>query len=188
MQHVDGVLPHILTLFAMMAVAGPAAAIPLKGIPPEVDKDSEHVFEPVRAAAARQARNEEVPLGSLSLAQGHAATSPPAPAPTPVPSPDLVVSQHGSDLLGLEVRTFIPDLASQLGMRTHQGVVVVTVQNGSPAERVGFRSGDVILEVNGELTRNVDEFERAVRSITKGNRVLIMVRRGERLQYVALEP
>ena len=38
------------------------------------------------------------------------------------------------------------------------GVAVVSVEKGSPAEKAGLKKGDIIFEIDGEHTSNIAEF------------------------------
>jgi serine protease Do len=51
---------------------------------------------------------------------------------------------------GLEIQTVDSRVARFFGMDKAEGVIVSDVKRGSPAERAGFKVGDIILEVNGE--------------------------------------
>ena len=51
---------------------------------------------------------------------------------------------------GLEIQTVDANVARYFGLDKAEGVIVSDVKRGSPAERAGFRVGDIILEANGE--------------------------------------
>jgi len=51
---------------------------------------------------------------------------------------------------GLEVQDVDARVARYFGLDRAEGVIVSDVRRGSPAERSGFKNGDIILEVNGE--------------------------------------
>ena len=67
---------------------------------------------------------------------------------------------------------------------SEQGVVVTQVEPGSSAEEAGMRRGDVILEANQTPVANVAEFRKAVGD---GDKVLLVVRRGEATIFVAVK-
>lgn len=69
------------------------------------------------------------------------------------------------------------------------GVVVESVQPGSPAAEAGLQPGDLVLELGGRPTPGVREFEAAARQqVSSGRAVLVRVERGGRSLFLALEP
>ena len=75
--------------------------------------------------------------------------------------------------------------ASQLaGERLH----VSAVEPGGPAEAAGIQRGDVIQEVNHEVVKNLDEYQKAAHKIKKEElAVLLLSRQGNNL-FVAVNP
>jgi serine protease Do len=63
-------------------------------------------------------------------------------------------------------------------------VVVTNVDAASAAYEAGLRRGDVIQSVNRKPVTTVSEFEAAV---GKGQTVLLLVNRGGRTQFIAIE-
>ena len=57
-----------------------------------------------------------------------------------------------------------------------KGVLVLDVKDGSQADKMGFRRGDIIVQVNSSLVKNISEYENAVRKSKKG---IIYVQRGD---------
>jgi serine protease Do len=57
---------------------------------------------------------------------------------------------------GLEIQTIDRRIAKYFGLDRAEGVIVSDVKRGSPAEKVGFRIGDIIVELNGEKITNED--------------------------------
>src|SRR5258706_9515 len=89
--------------------------------------------------------------------------------------------------LGLRVQRITPEAARRLGLSSAKGVLVVEVQPGSPAELVGIEPADVIREVNQRPVSNIKEFERATRLGRRGDRILLLVQRGDNAVFFAVK-
>jgi serine protease Do len=89
--------------------------------------------------------------------------------------------------LGLRVQRITPEISRRLGLSSIKGVLVLEVQSGSPAEQVGLEPADVIREVNQKAVNNVKDFERAVRQGRRGERILLLVQRGDNAVFFALK-
>jgi len=89
--------------------------------------------------------------------------------------------------LGLRVQRITPEAARRLGLGSAKGVLVVEVQPGSPADQVGIEPADVIREVNQRAVSNVKEFERATRQGRRGDRILLLVQRGDNAVFFAVK-
>ncbi len=73
-----------------------------------------------------------------------------ATAPETVPRDKRAIKGR-SPFAGTVVANLSPALANEIGFRgSETGVVVLKVQRGSPASRLGLRSKDIVREVNGE--------------------------------------
>jgi serine protease Do len=89
--------------------------------------------------------------------------------------------------LGLRVQRITPEAARRLGLSSPKGVLVVEVQPGSPADLVGIEPADVIREVNQRAVTNVKDFERATRQGRRGDRILLLVQRGDNAVFFAVK-
>jgi serine protease Do len=89
--------------------------------------------------------------------------------------------------LGLRVQRITPEAARRLGLGSARGVLVMEVQPGSPADQVGIEPADVIREVNQRAVTNVKEFERATRQGRRGDRILLLVQRGDNAVFFAVK-
>jgi len=89
------------------------------------------------------------------------------------------------DLLGLSVQDVTPQLArrSQLDAST-KGAVVVDVAPDSPASDAGLEPGDVVVEVNRRSVNSAADYRSAVKTVKKGDTVLVRVKHGQATQYV----
>src|SRR5262249_42386294 len=70
-------------------------------------------------------------------------------APPEDPPRDLTLLRGNNPLAGATVANLSPALADELGIDTaSRGVIVLQVERGSPAGRLGFTNGDVVVSVN----------------------------------------
>jgi serine protease Do len=76
-------------------------------------------------------------------------------------------------------------LAKQLNLRSAEGVVVFAVEEESAAAEAGMQRGDVIREVNRQRVRGLPDFERVTRDVKEGDRVTVLLQRGQQPLYVA---
>jgi serine protease DegQ len=81
--------------------------------------------------------------------------------------------------LGVEPAELTPQVAERFDIETNEGVLVFSVVEGSPAEQSGLQAGDVILAVDGETLRSVEDLLAALRERRPGERVELDVLRGE---------
>jgi serine protease Do len=96
------------------------------------------------------------------------------------------LTEEVSDL-GMTVDEITPELARQFGLSDESGLVVVQVENNSPAEEAGLRRGDIIVEIDQEPMKDLDEYSEKVRQYKKGDTVLFLVERREATLYLTLK-
>jgi serine protease Do len=88
---------------------------------------------------------------------------------------------------GLTVGPITEIMAQHLGLNSTDGVVIMGIAAGSRAEVAGLVEGDVILEVNRQSVRNVDEWNTAVSGLGNTGRVMLTVLRGGQVGFVRLQ-
>lgn len=75
-------------------------------------------------------------------------------------------------------------VAGALGQET--GLLLISVEAGSPADQGGLMLGDVLVGVNGERVRHMDDLLTALSGDTVGKRIPISVVRGGKTQEVSV--
>jgi Do/DeqQ family serine protease len=89
--------------------------------------------------------------------------------------------------LGVSMYTVTPDIAHSLGLPNAVGALVSQVVEGSPAERAGIRTGDVITAVNGQPVKSNSELRNTIGLLRVGDKVDIgLVRDGKPLRVTAV--
>ena len=99
------------------------------------------------------------------------------------PRDELVIRARGP-LLGAKVANLSPALAEELRIDpSTEGVVIIGVLSGSPAEGNGFQRGDILVNVNNEQIAKTRELDRAMQA---GGRVwrFLLVRDRQQIQAV----
>jgi S1-C subfamily serine protease len=86
---------------------------------------------------------------------------------------------------GARVSNILPALADEMGLDQTDGVVILSVRDGSAAQNLGFRPGDIIVAVTGEKISSVAEIESAVN--TRQRVWQISVKRGDRVLQLQVQ-
>jgi serine protease Do len=105
----------------------------------------------------------------------------------PEESESAVTAEARDPELGIKVQRITPEAARRLGLSSTKGVLVLEVQPGSPADSIGLEPADVIREVNQRPVNNVSDFERSMRQGRRGERILLLVQRGDNAVFFALK-
>ncbi|WP_242465106.1 trypsin-like peptidase domain-containing protein [Rhodospirillum rubrum] len=79
--------------------------------------------------------------------------------------------------LGVSIQTVSPVVAESLGLPRAAGVIIAAVERGSTAEKVGLRTGDVILAVDGRPSETAEVLRRQIGLAQIGDRVRLTVMR-----------
>ena len=78
--------------------------------------------------------------------------------------------------------TIPPHAVNVFGLKGTGGVIVISVEPGSPADRAGVKDRDVLVELDGEPVSSIDDLQRLLTGERVGRSIdLAVVRRSERL-------
>jgi serine protease Do len=91
--------------------------------------------------------------------------------------------------LGIEVEDVHGDFARRSGLDEERGVVVTSVEVGSPADDKGITRGDVILRIGNEEVEDIEDYRRILRALEGQTKaILFLIKRGDQTSFVAVKP
>ncbi|HVW92324.1 MAG TPA: DegQ family serine endoprotease [Devosia sp.] len=113
------------------------------------------------------------PIGSTSkldyVRDGKHATTEVKLEPPPGGAGDTATISGDTRFSGATASTLTPALAQELGLPfTAKGVVITDVAQNSPADQMGLRQGDIILNLNGTNIADVATFKRIATANVRG--------------------
>ena len=83
--------------------------------------------------------------------------------------------------LGLRPTDLTPQVAERFGIDVESGVLALTITEGSPAGEAGLHEGDVIVAIDGDEIRIVEDLLARLRERAPGDRITLeIVRDGDR--------
>lgn len=100
-----------------------------------------------------------------------------------IASHDLVHS--GGGWLGVRIQQVTTELAESVGLKSVAGVMVVSVIDGSPADKAKIKSGDIILTFDGQAVSNAAALPQLLANTASGKPVRVVLWRDGREINVA---
>jgi serine protease Do len=100
---------------------------------------------------------------------------------------ELMAEANQVENLGMTVENLNHQSAKRLKVDKNAGVVVTSVIQGGPAAKAGFRSGDIIAEVNRKKVKNLDEYSEQIGKVKTGEPILMLVRRGKSTVFLVIK-
>ncbi len=79
-------------------------------------------------------------------------------------------------------------LVRRHGLERESGVLVLSVERGSPAERTGLREGDIVVSLAGQPVAGVDDLHRLLSGQAVGTRMPLAVLRNSEQVLLEVEP
>jgi serine protease Do len=99
------------------------------------------------------------------------------------------IIKHGKVIrgwLGVSIQNLTVDLAKSLGIRETEGALISGVESGSPADKAGFKRGDLITEINGTKTADSTTLRNIVASTAPGTKTdFKIIRNGKEMTITA---
>jgi serine protease Do len=93
---------------------------------------------------------------------------------------------QGESALGLTLQEVTPELAQQYDLAITSGIVIVNVENNSPAADADLRAGDIILEVDRMPVKSITAFNRKILRYKRGDTILFLIDRDGSTLFLTL--
>ncbi len=94
----------------------------------------------------------------------------------------------GGSRIGVGIRDLRDSDLAAAKLTRPEGVFIESVEAGTPAERAGLKSGDIVIEYDGERVRGARHFTRLVQETPVGRTVAVVVNRSGARQTVSVMP
>ncbi|MBN2029952.1 PDZ domain-containing protein [bacterium] len=89
--------------------------------------------------------------------------------------------------LGVTLQDMNADLADYFGLGEDEGVLILDVQEDSPAEKSGLKSGDVIVALDDESVTEPGDIQDILADFEEGDEITVEIVRQRRRQEIAVE-
>jgi serine protease Do len=89
--------------------------------------------------------------------------------------------------VGLTVQDITPELARRFGIENTQGVLVTSVDDGSPADDAGLQEGDIIRQIDQKPVANAAAFEKLMKKVKQEKSILFLVERGGNRMFLVVK-
>ncbi|MEG1641970.1 MAG: Do family serine endopeptidase [Synergistaceae bacterium] len=97
----------------------------------------------------------------------------------------IAKAEEKSTKMGLTVEANSPDLARKYRIKENKGLVVVNVDRGSRGNQLGFKQGDVILEINKVKMDNISAWNKVMNA--KNKALGFLVSRNDQTLFISIE-
>lgn len=81
--------------------------------------------------------------------------------------------------MGISGGTLTSAIAVERGLSVSKGVLIESIFRGSPADGVGLRRNDVIVELDGQKVNTIEQLQKHIRKHQAGDRVAVSYARGK---------
>ncbi|MCM8830408.1 MAG: Do family serine endopeptidase, partial [Candidatus Omnitrophica bacterium] len=88
---------------------------------------------------------------------------------------------------GITVSSITSEMKERLGLVDTEGVAVVAVEPGSPAEEAGIVQGVIIKEIDGKKIKNISEYRSIIKNIPPDKNVRVLISKGKQNIFVILK-
>ena len=93
--------------------------------------------------------------------------------------PEALKEKESEEKLGAKVQELTPQLSARyrISSEIKRGVIVISVEEGSPADELGLQEGDVVLEINRKKIETTKDFDKAIKDINLDKGIVFRLHR-----------
>lgn len=89
--------------------------------------------------------------------------------------------------IGVGIQDLTPELSEFFGIDEGTGILISSIEKGSPAEKAGLKAGDVIISAGGERMENRQDLVELIQKKEKGDKITIEYLRDKSKRKVEVE-
>lgn len=124
-----------------------------------------------------------LPVAALGIGLAIAQT---APAPSPQQGTMIWQGAPPTSYFGVGFQDVDAERAKALKLQEARGIELTMVQEDSPAAKAGLKSGDIILDYNGQRVEGMESFSRFVRETPPNREVKLRIIRNGQPQSISV--
>lgn len=87
------------------------------------------------------------------------------------------IPQKQGDELGIRVSDITPEIAQRFNIKRTTGVMVIGVELNSKAAEAGFQRGDIIVEINRNTIKDINDYKKIIEKVKKGKQIAFLIER-----------
>jgi serine protease Do len=100
---------------------------------------------------------------------------------------NIYVLRSSSAVLGVQTENLTTQLGDFFGVKNGEGILVRSVEKGSPADKGGLKAGDVIVRIDNEKLSDRSDLARLMRKHRSGGKMNLSIVRDKREQTVSVD-
>ncbi len=100
--------------------------------------------------------------------------------------PEIASAKGLRGHFGIIAQEISPEISRQLGIAHESGVIIIDIENGSPAEDVGLQPQDIVLQVNKVKIVSMKQYVKEIGKAAEKKSVMLLVQRGKSKFFVSL--
>ena len=101
--------------------------------------------------------------------------------------PGRLLHSSAPGYMGVLVGDVDADSVTKLRLKDTRGALITLIDHDAPAAQAGLRVNDVVLQVEGQAVENAEAFGRALREVSAGRTITMLISRDGNTQTISVE-